>query len=263
MNSTPNYFYVVDRSDPWEQFFFILSWIFLISIVLFAFCGSILDIYKNEIIKLQSYNADLSRQLKTYQLANEFSEEYGINIVSSNPGRALSIAKVTRDFYCRALKDIAIRYNPTLTKRQAIDLSDTIYEEALRYDFNPLEVAAVIVQESEFKTDAESDAGAIGLMQVMPGTGKELAESYGIKWEGIKTLYDPIINIKLGTYYLWDLRRSYPSSYLIGYNGGPGAIHKVNAGYEFKEVLVYHRSVTSRFSNLQYRYNREFLTWVN
>ena len=89
---------------------------------------------------------------------------------------------------------------------------------------NPMLVTSLIRQESRFMPKIESSAGALGLMQVMPGTGKEVAGKLGIKEYD---LGKPDDNIRLGTWYLRFTHDEYNNNSLLAvasYNAGPGNI---------------------------------------
>ena len=81
-------------------------------------------------------------------------------------------------------------------------------------------------QESEFNAVAGSHAGARGLMQIMPGTGKLIARQY--KLRGYKTDHltsKPALNVSMGEAYLGDMIQEFKGSYIMGfssYNAGPG-----------------------------------------
>ncbi|HIF97800.1 MAG TPA: lytic transglycosylase domain-containing protein [Myxococcales bacterium] len=113
-----------------------------------------------------------------------------------------------------------------LSDSQAKELARVIIEEATRHRFEPALVMAVIHVESSGRILAVSPVGALGLMQIMPPTGKELADRHGIPWRGPDTLLDPIINVKLGVAYLRRLTDRYNdvSVALAAYNWGPGRI---------------------------------------
>jgi len=66
----------------------------------------------------------------------------------------------------------------------------------------PALLLAVIRVESTFQANAVSERGALGLMQIQPVTGAELAAELGRRWEGGYTLFDPDLNIDLGARYL-------------------------------------------------------------
>ncbi|MFV0411041.1 MAG: lytic transglycosylase domain-containing protein [Paracoccus sp. (in: a-proteobacteria)] len=90
----------------------------------------------------------------------------------------------------------------------------------------PMElVMAISRQESEFNHTVSSHVGALGLMQLMPGTARDMAEKTGLDYDRARLTTDPYYNAELGTAYLRTLRDRFgPSSALVaaGYNAGPG-----------------------------------------
>jgi soluble lytic murein transglycosylase-like protein len=91
---------------------------------------------------------------------------------------------------------------------------------------DPAFVYALMRQESGFDREIKSGAGAIGLMQMMPGTGKAVAKKE--KWPRFDpySLVEPEVNIGLGTAYLRDLKKEYRGGFhwvLANYNAGPEA----------------------------------------
>jgi len=106
-------------------------------------------------------------------------------------------------------------------------VAHAIVEEARRHDLDPHLVLAVIRVESAGYNFAVSHVGAYGLMQVMPATGREMAERLEIDWHGPHTLFDPIANVRIGTAYLRILADRYDGDVptaLAAYNWGPGRI---------------------------------------
>jgi soluble lytic murein transglycosylase len=73
------------------------------------------------------------------------------------------------------------------------------------YDLDPALLAAVIEQESKFRADAKSSAGAIGLMQLQPATAKGIALRTGGSKFVLSDLYDPELNVRYGAWYLHHL----------------------------------------------------------
>jgi soluble lytic murein transglycosylase-like protein len=105
-------------------------------------------------------------------------------------------------------------------------LARSIVSEAHHFGLDTALVLAVMHVESRFNAFAVSPVGALGLMQIMPATGKELAQRYGVPWRGKQTLFDPFVNTKLGIAYLKELSLRYDSvpTALAAYNWGPGHI---------------------------------------
>lgn len=100
---------------------------------------------------------------------------------------------------------------------------DKIAAAARRHGVDPLLLHAVITQKSRYRSRAVSHAGARGLMQVMPGTGRML----GVKQAD--HLFDPDVNINAGAKLLSDLWRRMDGNIdlvLAAYNAGEGAVRK-------------------------------------
>jgi soluble lytic murein transglycosylase len=94
----------------------------------------------------------------------------------------------------------------------------------------PTEFAMAIArQESELDATAGSEAGARGLMQLMPATAERMAEAAGIVYDSARLSRDPMYNARLGTEYLARMLDRYDGSYVLAtaaYNAGPGRVDK-------------------------------------
>ena len=91
----------------------------------------------------------------------------------------------------------------------------------------PIELVLALIQvESSGYNFAVSRVGAMGLMQVMPATGEDVARRIGLHWAGPPTLFDPVSNVRLGIPYLRELVDRYGSvrTALAAYNWGPTRI---------------------------------------
>lgn len=87
---------------------------------------------------------------------------------------------------------------------------------------------AITRQESEFDNMARSPSGALGFMQLLPSTAKEIAKKNDIDYFPQK-LYDPEYNMTLGSMYLQHMIDNYDGSLIMGiaaYNAGPGNVYK-------------------------------------
>lgn len=108
----------------------------------------------------------------------------------------------------------------------------TIRREAARNGLDPSWVAAEIRAESVFDIRARSRANARGLMQVVPATGAAEAKRLGLPWHGAESLYDPDINIAIGSAYLRKVLDRYggkPYFAIAGYNAGPTPLQRWQA----------------------------------
>lgn len=113
-------------------------------------------------------------------------------------------------------------------------------------------VFAHALQESKFITAARSGAGAKGLMQIMPGTARDLAKAMDIEHRD-DLLADPAFNVEYGQSYLEMLRDSPHTQGLLpkviaAYNAGPGSVMKWNAGElrDNGDVLLFMESIPFR-----------------
>lgn len=98
-----------------------------------------------------------------------------------------------------------------------------IREGADKNEVDPYLLMALIRQESAFNPDARSHAGAIGLMQLMPATGRELGNRLYTGFVESR-LSNPDVNVELGSHYLRRVLNMFdgdPQLALAGYNGGP------------------------------------------
>ena len=133
---------------------------------------------------------------------------------------------------------------------EELKLAEVILVESVKNKIDPLFVLALMKTESTFNNWSKSMNGALGLMQILPSTGEELASELNMRWKGEGTLFDPFANVRMGVSYFSKLQDRYKDTEtsLTAYNMGPG---RVDAGVEGVEP-VFARKVLSN-----YRYFRE------
>lgn len=133
------------------------------------------------------------------------------------------------------------RRNYTKTNHHSFDVHIT--DAANRYNIDPLLIKAVIHQESNFNPNAMSHKGALGLMQLMPGTARDM---------NVSDVFDPRDNIFGGTRYLKRLfskcNGNIPLT-LASYNAGPDRVIPNNSIPEIPETQAYVRSVIARYNS--------------
>ena len=107
----------------------------------------------------------------------------------------------------------------------------TIKKVSAREGVDPQLVRALIQAESAYQPDARSPKGAMGLMQLMPGTARQYA---------LANAYDPVANIKAGIKHLKSLLERYPLDLaLAAYNAGEAAVERFNGIPPFRETQDY------------------------
>ncbi|MBI9047920.1 MAG: lytic transglycosylase domain-containing protein [Anaerolineaceae bacterium] len=112
-----------------------------------------------------------------------------------------------------------------------------------KYGVDPSLVGALIKNESNFNVNAESYAGAQGLMQLMPATAASL---------GVSDSFDPYQNIEGGVKYLSNLLDMYNgdvSLSLAAYNAGPGAVNSYGGIPPYQETQTYVQRVLSTYTS--------------
>ena len=124
---------------------------------------------------------------------------------------------------------------------------DLFEAAAKKHGLPPALVRSVVKAESNFRADAVSPKGAIGLMQLMPGTARELGADPKV----------PEQNVDAGTKYLRDLLGKYEDKddqvarAIAAYNAGSGAVDKYNGVPPYNETQVYVRRVLQTYDKLK------------
>jgi soluble lytic murein transglycosylase-like protein len=123
--------------------------------------------------------------------------------------------------------------------QKEVPFGGIIYSEAKKNDLPPELVAAVVHTESKFVPTAHSNRGAVGLMQLVPKTGR---------WLGASNLSDPVQNIQAGTKYLRYLTDRFSGDQqkaIAAYNAGEGNVRRFHGVPPFKETRNYVERVRS------------------
>jgi soluble lytic murein transglycosylase len=139
--------------------------------------------------------------------------------------RAAMNADSVRQFNIQKIMSIIDHYNKELISEKKYEIAQEIYEMSIRYTNLDVDlICATITHESgaTWNPKVVSNAGAIGLMQIMPVTGMYLAKYEDISWSSPQEiLTDPIYNIRMGCRYLSTMINYYDlDGGLAAYNGG-------------------------------------------
>jgi soluble lytic murein transglycosylase len=132
-----------------------------------------------------------------------------------------------------------------LRARYPLEYDHVVRAYATERDLDPALVAAMIYAESRFDPNVESSAGAIGLMQILPDTGRFIARSTGGDDFVVADLRDPDLNVRYGTWLLTYLLERYDGNLqaaLAAYHAGPGNVdawRDEGSGVAFPETRDY------------------------
>ena len=121
------------------------------------------------------------------------------------------------------------KYWSDLTLRFPIAHLNLIEQNARRQSIDPALIYGLIRQESAFMEDARSSVGALGLMQLMPGTAKLTSRKLGIRYPGKQRLLEAENNIPLGAAYFRKMLDRYDNSPVLAaaaYNAGPHRVQR-------------------------------------
>lgn len=188
---------------------------------------------QQQLAELQQCPA-VQRAFELYQLSllPEAREEWQGFLKHLKPDEIYAAAYIaTRwGWYERAISTVAqTNYTDDLTLRFPLAYRDQVQLQAKSYNLDPAWIFAVIRQESAFMADARSHVGALGLMQLMPGTAQFVARQLKQKIMHTYEVLEINLNLRLGSHYLKQLLDTYQGNVVLAtaaYNAGPGRVHK-------------------------------------
>jgi soluble lytic murein transglycosylase len=138
---------------------------------------------------------------------------------------------------------------------------DALTAAAGRASLDPLLVAAVVREESSFYPQARSRVGARGLMQLMPDTGRAVAQARQIPFPDAEVLDHPVTNLEIGTIFLGGLLREFGDARLAAaaYNAGPTRAREWWANRKTDDLEVWVEQIP--FNETRAFVKRVMLSW--
>jgi soluble lytic murein transglycosylase-like protein len=163
------------------------------------------------------------------------SEAVFLPPMEAKPVRTIDSASANKD------RVIKVAANSCLNASQ----ERVLHETALVHAIDPNLLLAMIHVESGCNERALSPRGAVGLMQILPSTAREL---------GFENPHHPAENIRAGAKYLKNLTKSFGGDFglvLAAYNAGPGAVRKHGGVPPYRETKAYIQSVMKKYEELR------------
>ena len=129
------------------------------------------------------------------------------------------------------LREILAENRIYLSPTNVEGMATRVEQVSRKYGVGSDMIYAVIRTESAFDPMALSDRGAMGLMQLLPSTAREVAGRLNIRWTDERILWDPMTNLEMGTFYLSTLLNRFDNVEvaLAAYNQGPNRIAALQA----------------------------------
>ncbi len=150
-----------------------------------------------------------------------------------------------------------------LTEEQREQVARVLADAEQNLDLEVLLVLALMTQESRFDPRAVGPAGSLGLMQIRPWVGKDIAARYGLPWKGDESLFEPAYNVRLGTYYFAEMMEMFgePELALAAYNMGPYRVRRLlkQGHHDLRPDFVDH--VFGHYDALYDRFRRSETGW--
>lgn len=183
-----------------------------------------------------------------YQDSSRGGQLFLTNVQQSGKGFVQRGVTYYPDTKLHGTHDVPQTYNPETASTPSRSANKNSYDALIinagvRYGIDPALIKAIIHTESNFKANAKSPVGAMGLMQLMPGTARDM---------GVVNAWDPAQNIEGGVKYLAFLFKKFSNidHVIAAYNAGFGNVNKYGGIPPFKETKNYVRSVKNRYTTL-------------
>jgi len=179
---------------------------------------------------IESRSVRMAYLLASYKNESETAKDifrYSIDEANTR-GEVATIVRVVKSLENTALTTNITRY-ATYKNVFFIDDSYPVVRAINKENKNAHLVHSIIKQESGFKVDAKSHAGASGFMQLMPKTAENVAKQMKLPYSKAKLTTDPIYNIRLGAHYIDSLINKYDGYELLAiaaYNAGPTNVNR-------------------------------------
>ncbi|WP_347989654.1 transglycosylase SLT domain-containing protein [Methylomonas sp. AM2-LC] len=192
-----------------------------------------LQVSSQELDKLeQKTEFQVSSELLAINRKQEAKHQWWYAIANLEQHDLMVAAKLAQRWQCPALAIFTIakanEWND-IELRFPLQFNSQIQLIANDQQLDPALIFGLIRQESAFDEYADSPAGAKGLMQIMPKTAQQIAQNFNENWTGETSLFNPLLNIKYGSFYFKKLLQQFNGNHVLAtaaYNAGPNRVKR-------------------------------------
>jgi soluble lytic murein transglycosylase len=180
----------------------------------------------------QKTEFQVSAELLAINRKQEAKNQWWYAIANLDQHALIVAAKLAQRWQCPALAIFTIaKANEwdDIELRFPLQFNNQIQVIANDQQLDPALIFGLIRQESAFDENADSPAGAKGLMQIMPKTAQQIAQNSNDNWNGETSLFNPVLNIKYGSYYFKKLLQQFNGNHVLAtaaYNAGPNRVKR-------------------------------------
>jgi len=171
--------------------------------------------------ELRAFNRDVEAQRHWWFTVKKLSKEQIMT--------AAKVAQQWRWDQVAIMTLVKANYWDDIELRFPVDYLPQVQGNGYSQQLQPSIIFGLMRQESMLDKNAQSAVGARGLMQIMPQTGKQIAQELNEKWLSDANLFNPDTNIRYGTYYFKKLLTKFNGHFplaIAAYNAGPNNVSK-------------------------------------
>jgi len=198
-------------------------------------------LFENKPIQVDEQKKNSLLATETFKLNSEFRELQRDENAQLNRWDALrgakgntllTAAKIAQQWKWHKLAILTVARAKNwddVSLRFPVDYAEKIHENALLQGLDQSIVYGLVRRESMFDELAQSPVGALGLMQIMPRTGRQIARELKVPWRSKSILLEAPLNIQFGAYYYKQVLDKFSGHFALAaaaYNAGPDRVNK-------------------------------------
>ncbi len=190
----------------------------------------VVDSQLNELLSLSDFR--VIQELRAFNRDVEAQRHWWFTVKKLSKEQIMTAAKVAQQWrwdQVAIMTLVKANYWDDIELRFPVDYLPQVQGNGYSQQLQPSIIFGLMRQESMLDKNAQSAVGARGLMQIMPQTGKQIAQELNEKWLSDANLFNPDTNIRYGTYYFKKLLTKFNGHFplaIAAYNAGPNNVSK-------------------------------------